>query len=411
MSIIVASINHQLADIDIRAKVAFHPEQMNRAFLFAREQGFAQMVILSTCNRVEVIAQSTCEGVRERLLHYLASFHQFDKSRLAKHIQWYQSDAAFEHLVRVASGLESMVMGEPQIFGQVKQAYQAAKQAGMIHGKLDFVFQQCFNTVKKIRHQTAIGHCPVSVAFSSIKLAKTFQITNPTILILGAGETGQLVLKHLSHLQPKKVTILNRTLKCLETQGELTFPVELKTLSQENLLHYSKEADIIIGTTASPTPIVNKAHLPQKRSKRLVCIDIAVPRDIAPEVQDLGYISLHCVDDIQKMINHNTLMRTQAAIEANTIIEEAVNEYNKHKQFKDTEQDLVSFRKRLISVKEKELLKAKQRLASGQNPEKVLEQFSRSIVNKLLHEPSSRLHKADEGLQSELLQSIKMLWG
>ncbi len=412
---ILLSLNYHHAPIEIRERLAFSPTQLHDAYIHAERYGFLHLIILSTCNRVELITQSECPGICERLSQFLGEMKGVPLSEFQDHLKFFQGDAALEHLIRVASGLDSMVMGEPQIFGQVKQAYQEAKTAGWVNAKLDFTFQHVFNTVKTIRHQTMIGHCPVSVAYSSMKLAQTQALPpHPEVLLLGAGETAALILKHISTLNPKKVTLVNRTLENAQALAHERYPFEMRIKRPEQLeaLCHSESLDVIIGTTASETPWITLNMLPKARQRPLLCIDLAVPRDIEAQVGTLPYVTLYSIDDIQSLIQNNTLQRTQAALKAHTLIEQSLKDFNQRKHFKDAEHDLVKFREHLHTLKDQAMRDAKRKLQNGQDPQSVLEAMARTLVNTLLHEPSSRLYHADsKHHQEKLVDSIKLLWG
>lgn len=415
MSFVILSINHALADLDLRVRVAFTPEKLETAYRFAKSLGLSQLMILSTCNRVELIAQLK-NGQEEALLYqFLSEFHQIPLRQLLAMSFLFHNDQAVEHLIRLGAGLESMVMGEPQILGQLKDAYALARGQGAVSRKMYFIMEHVLQAAKRIRHETAIGHCPVSVAFSSVQLVKSFLNQDTRILVLGAGATARLVAKHLLAHAPKEITIANRTIAHAEVLmdglAEVASATKLQCCSLAQAKQIASSVDLIIGTTQSLEPILVSADLQGKHKHPISIVDLAVPRDVEAEIGKLPAVTLYSIDDIRQTIQQNTLQRTQAAVQAHHIIQEELQQFRDKCYLKDCTRELVSFRERIYALKQSAVHQAKRKLARGDSPEQVLEHFANILTNRLLHEPSFKLHQSDLETKSKIVSSLQLLWG
>ncbi len=396
MTLIAFGINHNTAALDLREKAAFAPEDMRQALAVAQEQaGLEEVAILSTCNRTEIYAES--EPVAETLLNWFAAYHRIPVSELGTSHYYYSGGDAARHMMKVAAGLDSLVLGEPQILGQMKSAYSVAAEVGSLGSSLHNVFQRVFSVAKRVRTETAIGENPVSVAYAAVSLAQQIfsNLKDDTALLIGAGETIELVARHLTEQGIKRLIVANRT---LERASELAanFNAEAVLLADiPDLLH---RADIVISSTASQLPLLGKgaveAALKKRKHKPMFMIDIAVPRDIEPQVGDLGDVYLYTVDDLREVIDENLRSRAEAATIAEDIIDEGVQLYESDLRALGALDTIKAFRTSIERVRDQELEKAQRALQSGSDPELVLAQLARGLTNKIMHTPTARLKKA-----------------
>jgi glutamyl-tRNA reductase len=396
MTLIAFGINHNTAALDLREKAAFAPEDMRQALAVAQEQaGLEEVAILSTCNRTEIYAES--EPVAEALLNWFAAYHRIPVNELSASHYYYCGGAAARHMMKVAAGLDSLVLGEPQILGQMKSAYSVAAEVGSLGSSLHNVFQRVFSVAKRVRTDTAIGENPVSVAYAAVSLAQQIfsNLKDDTALLIGAGETIELVARHLTEQGIKRLIVANRT---LERASELAanFNAEAVLLADiPDLLH---RADIVISSTASQLPLLGKgaveAALKKRKHKPMFMIDIAVPRDIEPQVGDLGDVYLYTVDDLREVIDENLRSRAEAATIAEDIIDEGVQLYESDLRALGALDTIKAFRTSIERVRDQELEKARRALQAGGDPELVLAQLARGLANKIMHTPTARLKRA-----------------
>ena len=399
MALIALGINHRTAALETRERVAFAPELM----MTALQDGLAgvgseDFAILSTCNRTELYASGDLAS-DTTMLEWLASERGLEPSDFESSCYTYRDDAAVRHMMKVASGLDSMVLGEPQILGQMKSAFAVAQKAGTVTGHLQQVFQQVFATAKRVRTETAIGENPVSVAYAAVSLAQQIfaHLKDVHALLIGAGETVELLARHLREQGVGQITVANRTLSRAQEMAEI-FSADAILLSDiHDRLH---EADVVISSTASQLPVLGKgaveSALKKRKHKPMFMVDIAVPRDIEPEVGQLDDIYLYTVDDLKSVIEVNRRQREDAANQAETIINEGVISWQKQLRGQDVAGTIRAFRGTVGAVRDAELGKALVALNQGQPPEQVLRQLAHGLTNKLLHTPTTRLKKAGE---------------
>ncbi len=431
MGYITAGINHRTAPITLREQVAFSADQLPDALQNARAHtGIEEIAILSTCNRTEIycaLHSSAAEAIEMyygKLIDWLTHYrqinsrqinsHQTNSKLLAEHAYLFYDKEAVRHLMRVACGLDSMVLGEPQILGQLKSAYASAQESDTVGPALNRLFQHSFTTAKQIRTETAINEQPVSVAYAATRLAKQIfsDLSENTALLIGAGETIELTARHLCQQGVSNIIVANRTLERarLLTDRFGGRPVLLSDLSQ--VLY---ESDIVISSTASPIPVLGKGAveraLKQRRHKPMFMVDIAVPRDIEPEVSELADVFLYTVDDLQDVIEDNLQQRKDAARKAERMIEADTFEFMTRMRSLDAVNLLRNYRQSTEAMRDQELEKAMQWLARGANPEEVLQQFARSLTNKFMHQPSVQLKNAAAMGQQEKLEWAEKLLG
>jgi len=323
MSLVAIGINHKTATVDLREKVAFSPDKIHDAMRsLASRTKTGEAVIISTCNRTELYTNT---GDEAEVISWLEEYHQLSHEDVEPCLYRFEGQEVAQHLMRVSSGLDSLILGEPQILGQVKQSFVKAKEAGSVAITMDRLFQNTFSVAKKIRTETEIGTAAVSVAFAAVSMAKHIfsSLSTTKVLLIGAGETIELVARHLKDNGVDSMVVANRTLSRAEGMCE-EFGATAITLEQ--IPDYLPQADIVISSTASPLPILGKGMvekaLKQRRHQPMLLVDIAVPRDIEAEVGELDDAFLYTVDDLQSIIEQNMASRREAAEQAELIAEE-----------------------------------------------------------------------------------------
>ena len=402
MTIYSLGINYRSASLDIREKVVFAPENMTKALQsLIKAIDVTEASILSTCNRTEIylVTPNDADNSIEKVLDWLASYHKVLPEILLNSCYTYEDENAVRHLMRVASGLDSMILGEPQILGQLKSSYAVAQEAGTVATKLNQLYQQAFFVAKRVRTETAIGQNPVSVAYAGVKLSQQIfsNFKDVHVLLIGAGETIELVAKHLLEKKVGSITVSNRTLRRAE---ELAEEFGAHAILFSDIPEFLEKADILISSTGSQLPILGKgaveSAIKKRKHKPMFMLDLAVPRDIEPEVANLDDVYLFTIDDLQEVILENMRSREDAADKAKKIIEDGVNEWKKQIKGLDAVAVIRAFRKNIEKTRDIETEKALTSLKSGQDPEGVLKNLARSLTNKLMHSPSRKLKEAGE---------------
>jgi len=413
MSLFAAGLNHKTAPVAIRERLTFGPDIVVGALRSLREQpGVHEAVILSTCNRTELYCsaeEDAIQGVRE----WMGDFHGLALSDISNYLYQHLDDDAVSHLLCVSSGLDSLILGEPQILGQVKDAYHTASTAGHTGKILERLFQHAFNTAKQVRTDTAIGDSPVSVAFAAVSLARQIftDLSKQTALLIGAGETVELAARHLHQLGIGHLIIANRTVsraKDLAEQFGAT-PASITELSTQ-----LPKADIVIASTASPLPILGKGTveraLKARRNKPIFMVDIAVPRDIEPEVSNLRDVYLYTVDDLQEVIQENLKSRQEAAEQAREIIGFQVGEFRDWLGSLDAIDLIQDFRSTAEAARDEVLEKTLRMLESGKDPEEAAQYLAHTLTNRLLHAPCQQLRAAGSAGQHDILEAASTLF-
>jgi glutamyl-tRNA reductase len=399
MTLVAIGINHQTAPVELRERVAFADHALPAALSALRGlPGVHEAVLLSTCNRTELYA--VAEGDGRALDAWLAAHPGSDEAArgdLRPYLYRHEGGDAVRHLFRVATGLDSLVLGEPQILGQVKQAWAAARQAGALGGQLDRLFQQAFVAAKRARTDTRIGANPVSVASTAVRLAQASfaRLEDSVVLLVGAGETIELVARHLAQAQVKRLLVANRTLvhaqDLASRHGGVALPLE-------ELQRHLAEADIVFSATASRVPVIGRAQveaaLAQRRHRPMLLMDLAVPRDIEPGVAELRDAFLYTIDDLEKAVEDNRRGRREAAEAAEAIVELQVARYAETQAAATGATPLKRLRAHGEGARDDVLAKARQQLRSGQDPATVLEFLANTLTNRLLHAPTVALRQA-----------------
>jgi glutamyl-tRNA reductase len=419
MKLIALGINHNSAAVEVRERVAFAPEQVSEALNDAcADAGLDEVVILSTCNRTEVYAVSSdqLEAVDKarQLITWMANYHHLSAQDLHQCAYHYESDEALTHIMQVASGLDSMVLGEPQILGQMKSAYAVARESGTVSSELGRVFPRVFSIAKRVRTDTAIGENPVSVAFAAVNVAGHIfsNLANTSALLVGAGETIELVARHLIEAGVNKIVIANRTLGRARELAQ-KFSAEAVLLSEipEQLEH----ADIVITSTASQLPILGKGAvetaLKQRKHRPMLMVDIAVPRDIEAQVGDLRDVYLYSVDDLRDIVDQNMRGRESEARKADLIIAEGVVSHREAERSLAAVDTVKEYRTMAEQLKDRELQRALGMLSRGEDPAQVLAKMARGLTQKLIHAPSAGLKTLSAAGREDLIANARKLLG
>ena len=414
MTLLTLGINHKTAPVEIREKVAFAAESLSSALKeLVSQKAVNEAAILSTCNRTELYC-SLSTADREVLIDWISHFHHLQNEELAPYVYSYTDNEAVQHILRVASGLDSLVMGEPQILGQIKDAYTYANDAGAIGQQLNRLFQHTFSVAKEVRTNTAIGSNPVSVAFAAVSLAKQIfsRLDKHTALLLGAGETIELVARHLHEQGIKKIIVANRTVEraqLLASQFEGGEAIPLAEMPERLV-----DADIVIASTASQLPILGKGSvesaLKQRKHRPIFMVDIAVPRDIEPEVGKLADVYLYTVDDLHEVIEENRKSRQAAAEEAEEIIESQVENFMGWLRSLDSVDTIRNYRSQAELTRDGCIKQAERQLAAGKDPQEVIQELGRILTNKLIHEPTAKMNQAAFEGRKELLKAAQELF-
>jgi len=413
MHLFAFGINHKTAPVAIREQAAFAPEQLPEALHdISLAAGVDEATIVSTCNRTEVYCRVD-NGDSRKAIDWLCRYHQMPVDDLQPHLYLLPDRDAVRHAFRVAAGLDSMVLGEPQILGQMKSAFTTAHKSGATGKILNRLFQQTFSVAKQIRTDTAIGASAVSVAYAAVSLAKKiFQdLTEKQVLLIGAGETIELVARHLREQGVKKILVANRT---VERAQLLADACQGEAISLAEMTERLAEADIVMSSTASQLPILGKgaveSALKQRRHRPMFMVDLAVPRDIETEVGSLDDVYLYTVDDLQNVIEHNMQTRMEAAKEAEKIIDIQVVDFMRWVRSLDSVPTIRQLRENAAAVCQTELERAQKRLARGDDPEKVMAMLARAIANKFTHAPSDALKQASHDGDIHLLEAARKLF-
>jgi glutamyl-tRNA reductase len=413
MQLLVLGINHRTAPVEIRGQVAFPTEQLPRALgELTALASVREAAILSTCNRTELYCTKQDEELEE-LTDWLCRFHGLEKGALEPHLYAYSGAAAVRHILRVAAGLDSMILGEPQILGQMKATYQLATEAGTLDTLGNRLFQHTFSVAKQIRTDTAIGASPVSVAFAAVSLARqifgTFE--KQTALLVGAGETIELAARHLHEHGIGQMIIANRT---VERALDLAAHFNGFGIALSQIPAHLAEADIVISSTGSPDYILDKDMVCEairgRKHRPIFMVDIAVPPDIDPRVGELGDVYLYTIDNLKEVIEENLRSRQEAAEQAEEIIDAQVDRFMTWLHSLDAVPAICAYRDHARAVGETELRKARQRLSNGEDPQQVVELLTHNLVNKLAHDPSVNLREAAEQGKTSLLETVRTLF-
>ena len=413
MSIVALGLNHTTAPLELREQASVDHAGMSSALRsLSSFPGVSEAAILSTCNRTDLYC-----GVgagQDAPTRWFDEFLGIDRRDLAGHLYVHREDAAVRHVMRVASGLDSMVLGEPQILGQLKQAYGLARREGSLGVVLDKLFQRSFSVAKRVRTDTDIGASPVSVAYAAVTLAHRIfgEFGLRTALLIGAGETVELCARHLASSRIGRMVIANRT---LENARRIGTHLGAYAISLDEVPIHLPEADIVISSTASREPLITfeqtRAAVRQRRRRPIFMADLAVPHDIDRRIGTLADVYLYTVDDLADVIEEGRQRRVAAAGVAEGIIDRQVTEFMAWMRGRRVSSVIVQVREAAADARDEVLAKARRRLQSGEPADEVVEYVARTLTNKLLHSPSTGIREAGENDRQDIVEAARSLFG
>ncbi len=418
MLLATVGVNHQTAPLGVRERLAFSADGLKeglrtlRDALLARHDGAVETAILSTCNRTEIYCAAP-EDPRQALVDWLARERDLRTGELLEHSYRLVQDGTVRHAFRVASGLDSMVLGEPQILGQMKDAVRAAAETGTLGSTLGQMFQRTFAVAKEVRSTTEIGAHSVSMAAASVKLAETVfeNLADCRVLFIGAGEMVELVATHFASRRPRHIAIANRT---LERGAHLARQFGGEAMRLADMPQRLAEFDVVVSSTASTLPIVGlgaaERMIRQRRHKPVVMVDLAVPRDIEPEVGDLADVYLYTVDDLTELVRHNSEKRLAAVEQAESIIETGVEGFLRWMDNREQVPLILQLQERSREWQGAEIERARRQLARGESADAVLDMLARNLSQKFLHNAFAALHHGDAAHREQVTRAVRGLF-
>lgn len=412
MTFFALGVNHHTASVELRERVAFNAERLGDLLLQqAQQSDLNDLVVVSTCNRTEIYANAENHDV---LLHWLANTNGIDIHHLMNHVYRYENIQAVSHLMRVASGLDSLMLGEPQILGQVKTALSLAKEKGTVSTALGRIFDYAFYAAKRVRSETAVGSHAVSMGYSVAQLALQV-FSHPeklVVMVVAAGEMNSLVAKHMADLGVAKILICNRGAeRAQQLASEISAHVDVEIIPFNALADHLHRADVISSCTGSLHQVIEfkpiKKALKQRRYQQMLLVDLAVPRDIDPEVDSLDGVYLYGVDDLQSVIEDNLAQRRQAAVEAEIMVNQLATQLVSQQKIKRAGGVVAAYRDSGHHLQQQELTLALAQLEQGENPAEVMQNFAHRLTNKLLHPTSLLLREAAKEDEPEYFDWLK----
>ncbi|EIJ41803.1 glutamyl-tRNA reductase [Beggiatoa alba B18LD] len=413
MQLYVVGLNHTTAPVAIREQVSFPAERLHHALHdLTQHELVEEAVIVSTCNRTEVYC-ATAHDTRDLLLAWLGQYHHITPEKLSNYLYIHEHTDAIRHLLRVACGLDSLILGEPQILGQIKAAYQQARDVNTTGRLLSKLFEHSFSVAKQVRTDTAIGSSPVSVAFAAVRLAQQIfgDLQQNTALLIGAGETIELAARHLHEKGLGRMIVANRTLDRART---LAKEFSGYAITLEEIPNHLAEADVIISSTASPTPILScntvKQAIKARKHRPIFIVDIAVPRDVEAEVSRLEDVYLYTVDDLNEVIQENLRTREQAARQAEEIIDTQVTHFMGWLNSLSAIETICDIRERAQDKRVELVTKAKKMLENGKSPQDVIDYLAHTLTNTLIHTPCTQLRQAGYNGREDLVLAAQQLF-
>jgi glutamyl-tRNA reductase len=412
-SIVLIGINHKTAPIELRERVAISREELPEATrALAALPGVTECMIVSTCNRVEMLA--AVESPETNVAGFLHSHFGIDPAVLAPHIYEHRDQQAVRHLFRVASSLDSMVVGEPQILGQVKDAFAVARASGTVGGHLEHLLQSAFAAAKRVRTETAIGSNSVSIASVAVELARKIfgSLNGRTVFLVGAGKMSELAARHLVQQGAGAILVTNRT---LERARQLAEPFDGRVIPFDKLYDAATEADIIISSTGAPHPIFRREHgqafMHRRRNRPMFFIDIAVPRDVDPAMNKLEGIFVYDIDDLQAVAASHMAERSAQATDAETLITAEVDRFHQRRRAVNVAPAIVSLQQQAEEIRQNELKRIHAKLGSLSAEQiEAVEALTRGLMNKFLHPPMQALKQAARENDSTRVDALCEAW-
>lgn len=416
MKVFVAGLNHKIADVDVREKLAFNGPKLEEGLKRFRElPEVHEAIILSTCNRVELYANvKDYQRAAEAVKTFLSEFHNINRSSLDAGLYIYDGVNAVRHIFRVASSLDSMVVGEPQILGQLKDAFELAlsqKTTGILLNKL---MKKAISVAKRVRTETRIAENAVSISFAAVELAKKIftDLSKRVFMLLGAGEMAELAAKHLISSGVKEVLVSNRT---YERACDIAKEFNGKPVRFDEFIDEMARADIVICSTGAPDYIVTKGQMQkvmkERKQRQVFLIDISVPRNIDPETNDLDNVYLYNVDDLQGVVDSNLFERKKEAEKAEKIIDEELETFLRWQSTLDSVPTIIAIREKAEEIKKEELDKLFHKITGmGEKEREAIEYMAAALINKMIHPPTAAL-KEDSEDKDVLVATIRKLYG
>ena len=413
MTLLAVGINYNTAPVAVRERLAFPADVLDNTLKNLRNvRDISEAAILSTCNRTEFYCQTDSED-QTPLIDWIANTKIIEPADFTPYLYSYKDNQSIRHMFRVACGLDSMILGEPQILGQMKTAYHAANQAGTLGRNLSKLFHHTFSAAKKVRTDTAIGSSPVSVAFAAVQLAQQIfdKLSDQTALLIGAGETIELTARHLYQHGIGRIIIANRT---YDKAHVLAMQFNGYAIDLSELPNHLAEADIVVSSTASQLPILGKGRvesaIKKRKHKPMFMVDLAVPRDIEAEVGQLPDVYLYTVDDLQHAVNQNMDSRRRAAEQAEEIIDTQVEHFLAWLRSQGAQETIRDFRTQAEITRDEVLQKALAQLNNGTAADEVLQRLAHTLTNKLIHTPCAQLREAGANERHDLIAASREIF-
>ncbi|HEX5481022.1 MAG TPA: glutamyl-tRNA reductase [Terriglobia bacterium] len=418
MNLILAGINHRTAPVEVRERMNISEARLATALGdLVRREGIREGIILSTCNRVEVAANTAHDSEAEPLIRrFLADYHHCSLEPYEKHLYWRRQEQVVEHLFRVAASLDSMIVGEPQILGQVKQAFATAQQAGALSGELYEVVNHALEVGRRVRRETAVGSAAVSVSYAAVELAKKIfgSLEGKSVFILGAGKMSELAARHLAASGAESIFVSNRT---YDRAMELAAAFGGRAIRFDQIFHHLHEADIVISSTGAPHFLIRKEHvermLAARKNRPVFFVDIAVPRDVDPAVNDLDNAFVYDIDDLGQVVEANKKQREREAAWAEEIISQETQKMMRRLASREVAPTIMAVEERLKLIRENEMERFRSRLGAL-SPEQrdAVDGLTQAILNKILHGPITELkNAAGHPERGTLAQTIRKIFG
>ena len=413
MTLLALGINYNTAPVAVRERLAFPADMLDSTLKnLGKVQTISEAAILSTCNRTEFYCKSENED-QNALIEWIADTKHIQPVEFTPYLYSYKNSESIRHMFRVACGLDSMILGEPQILGQMKTAYHAANQAGTLGKNLSKLFHHTFSAAKKVRTDTAIGSSPVSVAFAAVQLAQQIfdKLSEQTALLIGAGETIELTARHLHQHGIGRIIIANRT---FDKAHALAMQFNGYAIALSEIPNHLAEADIVVSSTASQLPILGKGRvesaIKKRKHKPMFMVDLAVPRDIEPEVEQLRDVYLYTVDDLQNTVNQNMDSRRRAAEQAEEIIDTQVEHFLAWLRSQGAQETIRDYRLQAELTRDEALQKALLQLKNGSPADEVLQRLAHTLTNKLIHTPCAQLRDAGANERHDLIAASREIF-
>jgi glutamyl-tRNA reductase len=416
MNLVLVGINHRTAPVEVRELLNFQESRLAAALAdLLRREGILEALILSTCNRVEVAIEAQDQVKADPIVRsFLAEYHHYDVNAYDRYLYWYRQEEVVRHLFRVASSLDSMILGEPQVLGQMKQAYATARRVGALNGTLNEVVNQSLAVARRIRRETAIGTTAISVSYAAVELAKKIfgSLKGKTIFVIGAGKMSELAAKHLLRSGASAIFVSNRT---FDRAQELAKVFHGTAIRFEELFDHIDKADVVISSTGAPHFVVSKGQAEQllaaRKNRPMFFVDIAVPRDIDPAVNELDNAYVYDIDDLAQVVDANKKQRLREAVWAEQIIDEEVPKLLRRLASRDVVPTIVALEERLSRIRESETDRFRGRLSSlSPEQRQTVDALTRGILNKILHGPITELKSGaghpEQGAMEHLIRKI-----